>query len=186
MFWLIFGIIIWADVHLFKRVMPAGRRALDEALGEKAARGVIALALVISVVMIVIGFREMGWETVYTTPAWLRGIGTIFAFLGIVLLGAGHSKSRIRGILRHPMLTGVILWGIGHYMITGLLSGLILFTGMIIWAVAEIRLINKQEPEYTPYKAGTLRGDLILLAISVVVTVIVLFIHYWLIVGFHP
>ncbi len=184
MFWLIFGIILWADVHLFKRVMPAGRAAFDEAVGAGPARGLIALAILTSVILMGIGMARMGWETVYTPPIWLRGIGAVLTFLGVVLLGAANSKSRIRGIVRHPMLTGVILWSVGHYMITGLLSMLILSTGMLIWAIAEIRLINKQEPDFTPYEGGTQKGDLKLLAISILVTVIVLFAHIVLIKWF--
>ncbi len=184
MFWMILGLLVWSGVHLFKRVMPKARAFLDAKMGEKGAKGLIAILIVASVVMIIVGFKQIGWETLYVLPMWLRGIGTVFAFLGIVLMGAANSKSRIRGIVRHPMLTGIILWSAGHFMITGMLSAVVFFGGMLIWAIVEILMINKQEPTYTPYTDGTARGDVILLVASVIVTIVVLLVHYWLIVGF--
>ncbi len=180
MFWLIFGNLLWADVHLFKRVLPDMRAKLNERLGEKGAKGLVTLLLVISLIMMIQGFRQMGWDMLYHPPAWLRGIGSIFAFLGLLFFGAAHSKSRVRGLVRHPMLTGVVLWSVGHYMITGLTSGFILFTGMLIWAVTEIRLINRQEPDYTPYRDGTLKGDIRLIIITIIITAIVIAAHFWL------
>ncbi len=183
MFWLIFGLIIWADVHFFKRVAPGVRDGLIKSMGDGPYRGVVAILLVISIIMMVIGFRQMEPSALYYPPTWLMPIGAAFAFAGIVFLGAANSKSHLRGLVRHNMLTGVVLWGIGHLMISGEWRAINLFGGMILWAVAQMRLINRAEPEYTPYQGGTLQGDIRLAIISIVLTAIIIGIHIWIIRG---
>ncbi len=180
MFWLIFGLIIWADVHLFRRVAPSARSSVMNSVGEGPYKGIVALLLVISIVMMSIGFRQMDANPIYTPPPWLGTIGFAFNIFAVILMGAANSKSRLRGLLRHPMLTGIIVWSAGHLMNTGSLRDLILFGGMIIWAVAEIRLINQQEPNHTPYKEGTLKGDLILIAAGLLLSAVIFGIHIWI------
>ncbi len=180
MFWLIFGLILWADVHLFRRVAPGVRSGLMNRVGEGPYKGIVALLLVISIVMMSIGFRQMGIDEIYTPPAWLGTIGFAFNIFAVILMGAANSKSRLRGLLRHPMLTGIIVWSLGHLMNAGNWRDLILFGGMIIWAVAEIRLINQQEPDYKPYKEGTLKGDVILIIAGLVLSAVIFGIHIWI------
>ncbi len=183
MLWLIFGIIVWADVHVFGRVVPGVRRSLGESLGENATKGIISVLLVLSIVMMVIGFRQMGADALYYPPSWLRTIAVIMNVVAVALLMSGHSKSRLRGLMRHPMLTAVIVWGVAHLMISGEWRAIILFGGMIIWAVYEIRLINKQEPDYTPYKDGTLKGDIRLAVITAIATAVIIGVHIWVLRG---
>ncbi len=180
MLWLIFGLIIWSDVHIFKRVMPKGRAALDEAVGAKGARALIALAIVASVVMMVIGYRQMDGSGLYYPPHWLVYLAIPLDVIAVILFGAANSKSRLRGKLRHPMLTGVIVWSIAHLMVAGSWRAIILWGGMIIWSVAEIRLINQQEKNYAPYTEGSVKGDIRLVLISVVVSAVIIGIHIWI------
>ena len=69
---LIAGLIIWTLGHYFKRLMPSGRVALETSIGQGPAKGAIALLLVISIVLMVIGYRSANGLHVY---APLAGIG---------------------------------------------------------------------------------------------------------------
>ena len=35
-------------------------------------------------------------------------------FFAVALMGAGRSKGHARALLRHPMLTGVLVWAFAH------------------------------------------------------------------------
>ncbi len=183
MLWLLFGVILWADVHAFGRVAPIVRQSIGDSLGVNATKGIISVLLIASIIMMVIGFQQMDATALYHPPAWLMPIAVILDVIAVALLMSGHSKSRIRGWLRHPMLTAVVIWGIAHLMIAGEWRAIILFGGMIIWAVFEIRLINAQEPEYIPYKEGTLQGDIRLAVITLVTTAVIVGIHIWILRG---
>ena len=57
MIWMILGLVLWVGAHFFKRLAPASRAALRERLGE-ASKGVFAGVIVLSVVLMVIGYRS--------------------------------------------------------------------------------------------------------------------------------
>jgi len=56
---LILGVALWSGAHLFKRLAPERRAAMGD-----AAKGPVALALVLSIVLMVIGYR-------WAEPVWL-------------------------------------------------------------------------------------------------------------------
>ena len=55
--------------------------------------------------------------------------------VAVALIGAGHSKGRARGWLRHPMLTGVVVWAVAHLLVNGDVASLVLFGWLGLWAV---------------------------------------------------
>ena len=108
------------------------------------------------------------------------GINNLLMIVAVVLFGAGSSKSRLRGNLRHPMLTGVVVWCVAHLLVNGHLAAVILFGGMGLWALIQMRLINRAEPAPEPYAEGTLAGDIRLVIISAIVFTVIAAIHNWI------
>ncbi|GHA61129.1 membrane protein [Amylibacter ulvae] len=184
MFWLILGIIIWCDVHFFKRILPAGRMAMDEKLGAGPAKGVIALLLVISVVFMIIGYRSMDHLPVYTPISGIGHLNNLLMLIAVALMGLGASKGRARSWLRHPMLTGVIVWGMAHLLVNGDLASIFLFGGMILWAIGEMVLINRSEGAWLRPEPGPASGDIRLAIITIVLFAIIAGIHTAL--GYNP
>lgn len=180
---LILGLALWVLAHLFKRLAPEARAAMAERMGD-ASKGVIALALVISIVLMVIGYRAAGFVHVYVPPSWGIHLNNLLMLVAVLLLGLGHSKSRIRGIMRHPMLTSVIVWSVAHLLVNGDLASLILFGVLALWALVEMRVINRAEPDYVAAEPGTVAGDIRLAIITLVVFAVISGIHAWL--GYWP
>ena len=60
------------------------------------------------------------------------------------------------------------------------LASIILFGGLLAWAVVSVILINRAEPEWTPPQKGSIGKDAMFLAISVVLLFVIGFIHTWL------
>lgn len=179
MIWMILGLLLWSAAHFFKRAMPDLRQSMGD-----PAKGGVAVVLVISIVLMVIGYRSSGY-----TPLWALGpaalsINNLLMVFAVILIGVGHSKSRLRGKMRHPMLTGVLVWSVAHLLVNGDVQSLILFGGMGLWALAEIFVINASEPKPEPYADGTAAGDIRLLLISAVVFIVIVAIHTWL--GYWP
>ena len=69
-------------------------------------------------------------------------------------------------------------------LVNGDTLSIILFGGLTIWALAEIVMINRAEPDYTPYEGGSLTGDIRLAVITIVIFGIIAGIHTWL--GYSP
>jgi uncharacterized membrane protein len=180
---LLAGIALWWAAHLFRRLAPAARAGLQTRMGN-AAKGAVALALVVSLVLMVIGYRGSDFIPVYDPPAWTRHLNNLLMLLAVALFGLGNSKSRLRGRLRHPMLLGVVTWSVAHLAVNGDLSSLLLFGLLGLWALLEILLINRAEPRWTPYEGGSAKGDLRLAVITLVVYAVIAGIHTWL--GYWP
>ncbi|MHA3914053.1 NnrU family protein [Halovulum sp. GXIMD14793] len=180
---LIAGLALWIAAHVFKRLAPGARAALQEKLGD-GSKGIVALVLLISVVLMVIGFRGSDFEPVYDPPSWGTHLNNLLMVIAVILMGMGSSKGRMRSWLRHPMLTGVMVWAAAHLLVNGDLSSVILFATIGAWALAEIVLINAREPVWDRPAPGPAAGDIRLLVISAVVFAVIAFIHNWL--GYWP
>lgn len=172
MIWLILGVLLWSGAHLFKRLAPKARRGMGA-----SGRGMVAAAAFLSLVLMVIGYRMADPVFLWALPLWAWHVNNTLMVIAVLLLGLGHSKSRFNGLMRHPMLTSVVVWAIAHLLVNGDLPSLVLFGGLGLWAILQMLLINRAEPKWTPPKKGNLRGDLMLLAISVVVFVVIVGIH---------
>lgn len=183
MIWLILGIALWWGAHLFKRVAPAARADMAAKMGDKA-KGIFAGLIVLSIVLMVIGFRGAPEIPVYETPSWTRHLNNLLMVIAVILMGVGSSKSPMRGWLRHPMLTGFLTWAVAHLLVNGDLYSVILFGTLGVWAIVEMLLINSQEPVYHRYEGGSTVGTVRLLVISAVVFAVIAAIHSWL--GYWP
>ena len=99
---LIVGIILWALPHWFKRLLPNFRKSLGQ-----AGRIGIALAVLVSVVLMIIGYRSAPIITVWSPPAFFIHFNSLLMLLAFAVFAVSHTKGRFKGALRHPMLHSV-------------------------------------------------------------------------------
>lgn len=176
---LVIGILLWIAAHLFKRIAPGTRADLAARLGAGPARGIFAALIGLSLVLIVIGFRAAPYVAVYTPPGWTVHLNNLLMLIAVFLFGAANAPSRVKTVLRNPMLTGVLLWAIAHILVNGDLAGLILFGAMGLWAIASMALIDTAAPR-APVGPVPPMADLRLALISLVVFAAIAGIHAWL------
>lgn len=177
---LILGVLLWFGAHLFKRMAPATRADMGE-----RGKGVLALILVVSIILMVIGFRRADPIQLWYPPSFLTHINNLLMLIAVYLFAASGMKTWLASRMRHPMLAGVKTWALAHLMVNGDLASVILFGGMLAWAVIEMILINRAEPTWTrselPFPVGKEIG-------AVVGTLIVFggaaLVHIWL--GYWP
>ena len=159
---LIAGIAVWFIVHLMPALAPEFRQSMIDKMGPKPYRGVFALAIFGSLAMIIVGWRSTPEEGLYMLPEWTRIVALILMIGSFILIGAANYQTAIRRVIRHPMLTGVVLWSISHLISNGTTRAWVLFGGLGVWAILEIVLINRRDPEYTkpigPGFSGELKG----------------------------
>jgi uncharacterized membrane protein len=175
MIWLILGLLLWSGAHLFKRLAPARRAAM----GDKG-KGIVAVALVVSVVLMVIGYR--GWDSgvfFWNRNAALVGINNLLMLLAVYLYAASGMKTRITARIRHPQLTAVKVWAFAHILANGDLESLVLFGGLLAWAVAEVILINRAQREWTRPAPAPMGKEIGAVVGAVVVTVALGYAHVW-------
>ena len=171
---LILGLAIWVVVHFFPVLMPAQRLALKTKLGEGPYKGIFALLIIGSIVLIVQGWKAMEPSQIYFLGTGARhGAFSLVALAFILFVAANVKRSRIKRLIRHPQLTGVIIWAIAHLLANGDSRSLILFSTLGIWSLLSILLINKRDGAYKkpdtviswPMEALVVIGGLVLYAI---------------------
>jgi uncharacterized membrane protein len=177
--WLVLGLLIWVVAHSFKRFAPDARARMGD-----AGKGVVAVLVLVSVVMMVIGYRGADVTPIWVLDGWALSLNNLLMVFAVIMMGVGNSQSRLRGKLRHPMLTGLLVWSVAHLLVNGDLPSLVLFGGLGLWAIATIVVINRAEPAPEPFTDGTTQGDVKLLVISAVVFAVIVGIHTWL--GYWP
>lgn len=175
---LILGMILWVGAHYFRRLMPDQRAAL----GNKG-KGMIAVAIVVALVMIIIGYRGAAFINVWYPPSFLTHVNNLLMVLAFWVYGSSAAKGAKAwpaNKTRHPQLMAVKIWAVAHLLVNGDLASIILFGGMLAWAVGSVILINKAEPNWTPPPAAGKATYIRLVVITAVVLVIVIGIHTWL------
>lgn len=176
MFLIVLGLLLWTWPHLMKEYTPGLRGRLSE----QQAKPMVAVSAVLAIVLMVLGYRSADFVPLYTPVFEARHATYLLLVLAVVSFGMAKSKSHLRGWVRHPMFLGTIFWGLGHLLVRGDLASVVLFGGMILWAVAGWIVTNRRNPGHQRWTGGSVAGDLRLLAISVVVFVVIVVIHGWL------
>jgi len=170
---LILGVALWSGAHLFKRLAPERRTAMGD-----SARGAVALSLIVSVVLMWWGYGNVnggpGWW--YRHPA-TTGINNLLVLIAFYLFAASGARTWLGQKMRHPQLTAVKLWAVAHLLVNGDLPSLILFGGLLAWAVVEVIVINRQT---TWTKPATVEVNIGKEAGAVVATLVLYGIVAWL------
>ncbi|MEM9798634.1 MAG: NnrU family protein [Pseudomonadota bacterium] len=171
---LIAGFLLWCGAHFFKRLAPETRAKLGD-----PGKGLVALLIVLSVVAMVIGYRRAEFIPLWLAPDWLTHLNNLLMLIAFYIYGVGATKGLLAARIRHPQLTATKIWAVAHLLVNGHVAALILFGGMLAWAVAEVILINRSEPWNKP-ESVSIMGDVKALVIGTVLMAIVMGIHVWL------
>jgi uncharacterized membrane protein len=176
---LILGVGLWAGAHLLKRLAPGIREPWGE-----AGKGIVAAALVAAIVLMVIGYRGAAPVQLWYPPPFLTHVNNLLMLLAVYLFAASGMKTRITGVTRHPQLTGFKTWAVAHLLVNGDLASLILFGGLLAWAVVSVIVINRATPRPAPPAPAPV-GREVGAAVGAVVGLLAIgWVHTWL--GYWP
>jgi uncharacterized membrane protein len=146
-------------------------------MGENGYKLAFTVLILISLALIIFGWRSSVPSTLFVLPFFSRPILMLLILIAFILFGASHYQTRIKSYIRHPQLTGVALWATAHLLLNGDSRSLVLFGWLGVWAILEIILINRREGEWVkPSPPGWVQ-ELKGLAISIVIFVVVVKIH---------
>ena len=173
------GLILWALAHTWKRFSPGTRARFGE-----RGKALVAIASVVAIMFMVVGYRGAEGTFYWGRSTWQTGINNILMVVAFYLFAASGAKTKITKTVRHPQLTAVILFAVAHLLVNGDTPSFLLFGGLLVWAVAEIVIINRAEGARTPYHDVPVRKEITALVATVIVFVIVGSIHALL--GYNP
>ena len=172
---LILGVALWWAAHLFKRVAPERRAAMGE-----AGRLPLTLALVGSIVLMTVGYRMADPVWLWATPFWMVHLNNLLVFLGFYLFAVSGLKTALHRRIRHPQLSGFKAWAVAHLLVVGTVQGVILFGGLLAWAVVSVIMINRADRAWTPPPEAAMWKEGVALVGALFAMLVVGQIHGWL------
>lgn len=176
---LILGLLLWFAPHTLKVFAPGLRSAGVARMGEGPWKGLIAVVTLLAVVLMVIGYRGADYIPVWTPPAWLWHVNNLLMALAVFIFIAGSFASPVRRRIRHPQLTGVKIWTVAHLVVNGHLAAILLFGGLLAWAVVTVIGTNRRDGPRGTLPQATTTGLLAHLGATVVVFALVVWLHGW-------
>lgn len=134
---LAFGVFAMAALHLVAAV-PALKLRLKAAVGERAYGPVFGIASLVGITIIILGWRMSDFVFVYDPPEWGRHANYLLTLIAFICAGIFMFRGSLRQRLRFPMGIAVIFWATGHLLANGDLASLILFGGLLAYAIAHM------------------------------------------------
>ena len=170
------GVLLWSLAHLMKRVAPGWRSRLGS-----AGRPLVAVSIVLSVVLMVLGYQQAEGPLWWGRQSALVGINNLLVLIGFYMITGSIIGARLSRFIRHPHLTAIKLWAVAHVVVNGDPASLMLFGGLLIWAVLTVILINRQEePPVLEQGPIAWAPEVGALSAAIVIYGLVGYVHGWL------
>ena len=169
---LILGLALWYFAHFFKRIAPAKRAAL----GDKG-KGLVALVIFASIILMVIGYCNLDTYLLWPRYSWATGVNNLLMVIAFYFVTPGPKRGALFYKMRHPMLTGFLIWIAAHLLVNGDTAAVILFGSLGAWAILSMIVINRSELNWTPGPRGSIAKDFIFFGAALVVTGVIGYAH---------
>ncbi|MBY0325086.1 MAG: NnrU family protein [Reyranella sp.] len=178
---LILGLVLFLGIHILTTLREP-RAALIGRLGEGPYKGLYSLVAAVGLVLIVWGFgryRSGGYIQIWNPPfAIFHPIALVLLWLAVVALASTYAPpSRIKSILRHPMLVAVKAWALSHLLVNGDLGSLLLFGSLLAWAVYDRIAVKRRGDQGAPIVKSFRRNDVIVVVIGTIAYAAILWLH---------
>lgn len=176
---MIVGLALFFAIHLVPTA-PDVRRGLIDRLGNGVYTMAFSVASIAGLALIAYGYHKLGATPgknpdIWFPPHWTRHVAMLLMLFAFVFLAAAYIPSRIRTVLRHPMLVAIKTWALAHLLVNGDLASIVLFGSFLAWAVFD-RISVKRRQALGPLgtSTGGLGGDITAVAVGVGAYVIML------------
>ncbi len=174
---LIVGLVLFIGIHVLPS-SPRLRGALAAKLGENGYKILFSLVSALGLVLAAFGYGQAPQEQIFEPSQTARAFLPVAMAVAFVLIAVANVPGRLRRLLRHPMLTGVLIWSALHLLANGDLASNLLFGGFAVWTVFAILSAEyRHKRPATDLKPGRPAYDLAGVAAGLIV--------FWLIFRFH-
>jgi uncharacterized membrane protein len=183
---LILGLVVFIAPHVLVTQRDA-RAALIARIGEGPYKILFSLVSLVGIVLIAWGYgqyRASGYIQLWSPQTWTRHLAAVLVWPAIVLIVAAYIPGEIKRRLKHPMLVGVKLWALAHFLANGDLGSILLFGGILAWAVFDrISLKRRTDPGAPPIPVGGWRNDVVAVVVGTLVYLALAFVFHPLVIG---
>ena len=187
---LVIGLIVFLGIHLVP-TNPELRNGLVEKLGEAKWKAIFSVVSLVGFALIIYGYHKLQVmpgknPQLWDPPAWTRHVAWALMLPSMVLLVAAYVPSRIRDVVRHPMLLATKLWALAHLLANGDAASVALFGSFLAYAVYDrISVKQRAGAGLGPLgaRSGGLGGDVLVLVLGIALYAFMLHMGHLLLIG---
>lgn len=140
---LLAGLALFIGIHMVPS-FPAARERLIAQIGSGPYKGLFSLVALAGLALLVLGYARAPYSHLWDAPSWGRSLAPFIMLPAIYCFVASNTPSNIKRLTRNPQSWGVILWGGIHLLNNGDVASLLLFGGLIIFAVITMWSNNRR------------------------------------------
>lgn len=174
---LAFSIAAFIGLHLIPYFAKSFRAGAQSTIGMLPYKGLFALSVAAALVGIILGWMDSEPDFLYAPPAWGMHATPVFVLVGFVLFFASNAPTNIKRGIRHPQMTGVFLWSIGHLLSNGEDRSVLLFGSFAIWAALAILGANARDGVWIKPEKQSFFKDVITVLIGVTAFAAFMYFH---------
>ena len=185
---LIAGLAVFFVAHFYSAFRSrAPGKDIKERMGEGSYMGLYSLVSAIGLGLIIYGYMQAPpTGNLYVGPVWAPHATMTLMLLAFILLTAAYIPgTHIKKLVKHPMLSAVILWSIGHLLIGASQQKALLFGSFLVFAVVDFVAASIRERDAL-VPSASLTNDLIAVVIGGGVYGVTLFWAHEVIFGVTP
>ena len=171
------GVILFCLTHLYPVIFRANRQAIIGKIGENPYKGIYSLSILLSLALIIFGWRSSDSLYLFDTPEWGRGATSILMYLALFLFMSAKAQNNVKRVIRHPQLCSILLWGIAHLLSNGESRSLVLFGIFALWAPVMMFVLNRRDGAWQKPNASPIINDLKTGGIALIVYAVLVFGH---------
>lgn len=176
---LVLGVLLWSVAHLFVSLAMPTRARIVARIGLNPYKGLFSLTIVLALVLMVLGWQALPPNALWTPPPGLRHLTMLLMPFAVILFFAARLPTDLKRLIRHPQLTGVKLWALAHLLSNGELRSVILFAGLLAWAVAEVIVLNRRAGAWVKPAPVGMGKTVLEVLIGLALTAALMFGHPW-------
>lgn len=183
---LIVGLALFAGGHgvSTRRELRAG---LIRRCGEGIYKALYSLVAVAGIALMAYGFahaRANGAPSLWHPPAAFKTVATVLMWPAVVMVVAAYLRGHLYRVLKHPMLAGTKLWALAHLLANGDLAGIVLFGGILGWAVYDrISLKSRADAGGPPIPIGGGGNDVLALGVGTIAYLALALVFHPVVIG---
>lgn len=179
------GLALFFLVHLVPIFARPVRAGAVNIIGMRPYQGLFALASFGALYLVVMGWKATDLADVYVPPAWGMHVTPLLVLVAFILFIGSRAPGNFRRYVRHPQLTAVLLWAVGHLFANGENRSVALFGGFAVWAIVSMWGSSRRDgPWVKPEKQPVIK-DIVTVVIAAALYAGFIMIHEWLI-GVRP
>lgn len=163
---LVIGLLVFIGIHILP-TQPELRQAFAGRFGENAYKGAFSAVALVGFALIVYGYHKVQLHpgknpVLWYPPPWGRHVTMALMLPVFPLILASYLPGHITRTIRHPMITAVKFWALAHVFVRGDLASLLMFLGLLTWAVYDRISLKRREAEgLVTTRTGPLINDVI-------------------------